>query len=947
MLAVDRRIQELPEAMRSQDAALADTTRSSSVIPQTATPASAAPSSPSAPPPALPDDMPQWLRGILAAQAPPAAAETSAAPLGARTPQASPAPETPKQTAAPASASEAPAADDTLVPSQRRARRMSDWLGNTPVPPAAPTPAGDDLPEWLRNISLPQPPAEPSEPAAKIELPDWLSTIAPAATAPATTAAAAPPAADTGAPPTAPAERLPDWITSIPATAATPAHATEAVAQAAADTGAPPAAQAEELPDWIKSIAPSAVTPAQATGAAAPEATQPPAPADEALPDWLKTIAQDSRKAAATATASTATTPAEPAEPWSVPTDWAPTGAASIEQAPHETVPAAVHDEDVSDWLKSLPESPDSTTAQTAPAQPPEWLQGLGTGEPPDIHPETLAGLGTSQAEGADEATQSAEPAADIDAAGSKGPAVAEGPAWLGELASLTPAAGGPAAGVATSGGVAAGDVTVGAAAAGAVPAGSVAQPEIAQTSEEDLPDWLRSMRSAAALGGTAPTEMPDWVRAPRGLPPRTKAPGTAPSAADTTLFPVGGTPPSTAAAADIEQAALPAWLAAMRPVDIQRPEASGADSYQDTLGVLAGMRGVLRAEPAVAQPHKATTPVQRLEVSDTHTARANLLVELQHDQATLLPARRDQVRLSAMLERWVVFAILATAILLAQFRFANLFPLPAPGTADIQPAFAIVNGLATGKPALVAFDYEAAQQGELNPGALALVGHLLRRGVRVVAVSTRLTGAAAGQELLDQSAALAKAPAGPAGYGSLYLNLGYIPGGPVGLLQFAAAPRSLFTNDFTHVFTSTSVWDAAPLATVQKLSDFGLIVLVSGTPESTRMWIEQAQSFAPAVPMLAVVSASAEPLVRPYLDTAGAPQGAALRGLVVGVAGAAQYEQLAGTPGAGAALWPALGGGLLAAALLIASGNLVFGLLGLVRGQRGGQRRGQRRPKA
>jgi hypothetical protein len=107
----------------------------------------------------------------------------------------------------------------------------------------------------------------------------------------------------------------------------------------------------------------------------------------------------------------------------------------------------------------------------------------------------------------------------------------------------------------------------------------------------------------------------------------------------------------------------------------------------------------------------------------------------------------------------------------------------------------------------------------------------------------------------------------------------------------------------------------------------FSLIVLISGSPEATRAWVEQAQLNAPNVPMIAVVSAAAEPLVRPYLES----DPAQLDGLVVGLGGAAALENQVGRPGAATLAWPALGGGLLAAVVIILVGNLIFGLLALV----------------
>jgi hypothetical protein len=212
-------------------------------------------------------------------------------------------------------------------------------------------------------------------------------------------------------------------------------------------------------------------------------------------------------------------------------------------------------------------------------------------------------------------------------------------------------------------------------------------------------------------------------------------------------------------------------------------------------------------------------------------------------------------------------------------------------------------------------------------------VRQLLAQGVPVVAVSARPAGAAVGQQVLEQTIAqVADERQGPLlSYGTEYLNLGFLPGGPVGLAQFAAAPRSAFQNDFTGALGGT-VWDAPAVAGVETLSDFGLIVLVTDTPQAARAWVEQAQQHAPQVKMVAVVSAGAEPLVRPYTQGGDDPQ---LDGVVAGLAGAARYEQHAGLPGTASARWPALGGGLLAAALIIAAGNLVFGLTSLMRRRR------------
>jgi len=571
------------------------------------------------------------------------------------------------------------------------------------------------------------------------------------------------------------------------------------------------------------------------------------------------------------------------------------------------------------------PAEPAADSTPTPPARPginlPEWLVGVGTAplptdELPELDDETLAWLSDNK-----QAEPGATPAPSaLDLAGVKLPA--EKPAWLDELAAAS-----------TSG---AASTTVPAGSGPADAAAPAAGPGIAPTPAEQMPDWLRAMRGQAAEEPAAPEEMPDWLRSLRGQAPaaettvHTPAPSSPPArtpapAARSAAVPTPAASAPAAEPAGLEQSALPAWLSAMRPVDIEKPVAGEADTYEETLGVLAGMRGVLRAEPAVALPHKAAA-IGSLSVSEANTTQSNLLGELLRAEAAVKPARQGRVRWGALVERWIVFLVLLAAIVLAQFQaqlgLPAIFNSPAP---DLPPESAavvqIIQQMPVDKPALVAFDYDGSQSGELDPGAEAVVHSLTARGIKVVAVTLRLTGAGAAENVLTHSAATG------------YVNLGYISGGAIGLLQFAVDPRSAFVSDFG---SNSQIWTQLPLATVHSLADFGLIVLVSGAPESTRAWLEQAQPYAGDVKTVAVISAGAAPMVRPYYDDPDAGSVMTghlpLKGLIVGLGGAAAYERATNAPAAAAALWPALGGGLLVAAALILLGNLVFLLLAALR---------------
>ncbi len=819
------------------------------------------PSTSLAPPPEG-ANLPDWLRDIITPAAEAAAAETAEPPALSQPP---------------------------------RKKKMTDWLGAAPPPTDhAATDPNAELPDWLRNLSAAQTGAPEDMPAAEptADLPEWLRTVSgePAPAAPAESAAE--PAQPTLA--ATPVEDMPDWLRAMspaePAaeaadTLAADIAAAESVAGASAErpsgvmAPSPPtlaATPAEDLPDWLRAMSPAEAEPAEAE------------PAD-------------------TVAGASAERPSGVMAPPTLP-------ATTVE--PAETL-AATPAEDLPDWLRALSPT-ELAAAESAAALDDETLDWL----------DTLSGAGAAAAEPAAELAEAAldaeafiEPAAAFEAAPEPEPEFAaaedtvagaisapsappEQPDWMAEFAAASQS------------------VTLPEEPPPAMPAEAAPEGEIQPTPDAELPDWLRALRGMPAAEAEAAEETPDWLRALRGQPAEDiPAPAEAEAEAEPVALEADLAPAAT-------PAELPAWLAAMRPVDIEQTLTPEADTYQETMGVLSGMRGVLRAEPVAARLQHAAPAVQHLELSDAHSANVRLLAELAPAEPIATVRRAAGVPLRSRVERWVVFGILALAIILAQFQFAGQFAPPSRITDDTRHAYEAVAGLAAlsgapgtpPRPVLIALDYEAGLQGELNPGVQAIMGQALAQGNPVVMVSTKPEGAAVAQGLLERSAAA---------YGEQVVNLGYLPGGPVGLLQFASAPRSSFTGDFSGGLAD--VWAASALAGVEQFDDFGVVVVAASSAQALRGWIEQTQFVAPAVPLVAVVSAGAEPMTRPYLQGAD-PQ---LAGMVSGLAGAAQYETQASLPGGATALWPALGGGLWAAVVLIAAGNLVFGVLALIRRRR------------
>ncbi len=142
-------------------------------------------------------------------------------------------------------------------------------------------------------------------------------------------------------------------------------------------------------------------------------------------------------------------------------------------------------------------------------------------------------------------------------------------------------------------------------------------------------------------------------------------------------------------------------------------------------------------------------------------------------------------------------------------------------------------------------------------------------------------------------------------------------------MLNFVSNPRKAIIRQSVGI----SVWEMPPLANINNLTDFSLVVVLTDDVERGRAWVEQAS--APlneaSVPLLMAVSAQAEPVIYPYYASAQ------VDGLVSGLSGGATYERLQGQNGLGRKYWDAYSIGLLLAEILIVVGG-AFSLLAALR---------------
>jgi hypothetical protein len=513
--------------------------------------------------------------------------------------------------------------------------------------------------------------------------------------------------------------------------------------------------------------------------------------------------------------------------------------------------PAA--DIEVPEWLADMAEAPDTGELPELP----EWLQ------PEESLPEEPA-----------EAVPP-EPAQELPPSPFIESKPEEAPAWLSQL-----------------------EMTAGV--AGVIGEGEGAPPPEAVQEEEEAAKGVAPFTLDEESSEFIGEEMPDWLK---GVSPQDIATGEG---------------EAEQAAEDLTPAQLPTWLESMRPVEAVAPSAPVVDERErviESSGPLAGLRGILPAEPEIARLKKPPTYSVKLQVSEAQGAHVDLLAELVKSEGIAKPLPRPSVISSQMIQRVVIFLLLFLSILFPLLVGEIGVPLPEP-PAEVKDAQAAVNALPASSRVLLAVDYQPGFAGEMSAASASIVDHLMIKGAYLTLVSTTTTGPV-------QAERLVRSINTQMGHHyqdiNQYANLGYIAGGLTGLRSFAQSPQGVMPYALNGKdATEDAVWANGRLAGMTFLSDFNLVLVITENPDTARAWIEQVKPVLGKVPLLLVVSAQAEPMLRPYYEST--PKG--VDALITGLSGGAAYESTL-RPGIARPYWEALSFGAPVAVFILLIGAL------------------------
>ncbi|MCS7250964.1 MAG: hypothetical protein RMK32_04925 [Anaerolineae bacterium] len=311
--------------------------------------------------------------------------------------------------------------------------------------------------------------------------------------------------------------------------------------------------------------------------------------------------------------------------------------------------------------------------------------------------------------------------------------------------------------------------------------------------------------------------------------------------------------------------AEMPEWLQTLRPVPEEEERAPSEAvpviemAVVETKGPLAGLMDVLPLNPQLAAIQGPAARL-RAEPSQELLARAQSWRSLLDKGLNFWIGERAAepplAGIGATLERWLVFALLIGMLILGLY-----WPLPFFRPTLLLPPEAFLSQLdqaPAGGLALIAVDYGPDRAAELEIYLQRILDRLTARQVRVLTVSLSPWGAAQAAQVVQ----------GRPDYGERVVHLGYYPGHEVGAARLLARPLSQLSADYRgQSLRELPVGQGLgedPLA-----AHLGLLVLITGSPDTLRGWIQQARGILrPEVPVVAAIGANLAPLVTPYRES-------------------------------------------------------------------------------
>jgi hypothetical protein len=238
-----------------------------------------------------------------------------------------------------------------------------------------------------------------------------------------------------------------------------------------------------------------------------------------------------------------------------------------------------------------------------------------------------------------------------------------------------------------------------------------------------------------------------------------------------------------------------------------------------------------------------------------------------------------------SQLDRRIVYLVLALAVML---------PLIIPSVQRVRvmtpvaKLFNAVDAIPEDRILMMDFDYDPQTLPEMEPMGIALLRHAFRKRIRVAVLSLYVQPLGLAKRALDQVSEefnqRATSHADSIIYGRDYVFLGWQPPPIVPLLGMGISITNVYTRDYYGYRT-----DSLPMMRrVRNFNDVGILVSLSGAT-APLWWVAYSQTRFGLAVGAGITAVSASEFYQYY-------QTGQFSGLMIGMKGAAEYEELVET---------------------------------------------------
>jgi len=232
-------------------------------------------------------------------------------------------------------------------------------------------------------------------------------------------------------------------------------------------------------------------------------------------------------------------------------------------------------------------------------------------------------------------------------------------------------------------------------------------------------------------------------------------------------------------------------------------------------------------------------------------------------------------IKLGSM-DRRIIFLLVGLSVLFPLLK-PDWFTLPIRPKQHSQIVFDEINKLEAGSRVLLSFEYGPSTKPEIHPMSIALLRHMFSKNIKIYSTALWPDGNFMSTEAFDEIAVEYNKRSGID-----YVNLGYKPGGEAVIKGIASDIRTLYTVDLNGI----SLDEIPMMQNVNNVEDFDFIFsLSSGTPGS-KEWVQYATD-PKGIPMSTGCTSIQVTDIVPYVENGQ------IRGILAGMPGAAEYEEL------------------------------------------------------